>query len=111
MSIADISFFSALLAGALSFLSPCVLPLVPPYLCFITGASLEELVDHTVGRVLDRVTRLAQPLDHEARDFGVVFDEKETHRHALSRCPCPAARHAVHWRRAHDAICPTAAME
>ena len=33
----------ALLAGVLSFLSPCVLPLVPPYLCFITGTSLDEL--------------------------------------------------------------------
>lgn len=36
---------SALFAGAISFLSPCVLPLVPPYLCFITGASLDELSD------------------------------------------------------------------
>ena len=36
---------AALLAGAISFLSPCVLPLVPSYLCFITGASLDELTD------------------------------------------------------------------
>ncbi len=42
----DVSIGAALFAGAISFLSPCVLPLVPPYLCFITGASLEELVDH-----------------------------------------------------------------
>src|SRR5436190_8619066 len=34
---------AALLAGTISFLSPCVLPLVPSYLCFITGASLDEL--------------------------------------------------------------------
>lgn len=40
--IADISFFSALLAGALSFLSPCVLPLVPPYLCYMAGVSVED---------------------------------------------------------------------
>lgn len=40
--IADISFFSALLAGALSFLSPCVLPLVPPYLCYMAGVSMED---------------------------------------------------------------------
>jgi cytochrome c-type biogenesis protein len=39
----DVSFGAALLAGVISFLSPCVLPLVPPYLCFITGASLDEL--------------------------------------------------------------------
>jgi len=31
-------------AGALSFLSPCVLPLVPPYLCYLAGATLEDLV-------------------------------------------------------------------
>ena len=40
--IADISFLSALLAGALSFLSPCVLPLVPPYLCYMAGVSVED---------------------------------------------------------------------
>ncbi len=39
----EVSIGAAVLAGVISFLSPCVLPLVPPYLCFITGASLEEL--------------------------------------------------------------------
>lgn len=38
----DIGFASALGAGALSFLSPCVLPLVPPYLCYMAGVSVEE---------------------------------------------------------------------
>jgi cytochrome c-type biogenesis protein len=38
-----VSIIAALLAGALSFLSPCVLPLVPPYLCYITGTSLDDL--------------------------------------------------------------------
>ncbi len=33
----------ALTAGILSFLSPCVLPLVPSYLSFVTGMSLEDL--------------------------------------------------------------------
>jgi len=42
VSIADISFLTALLAGALSFLSPCVLPLVPPYLCYMAGISVEQ---------------------------------------------------------------------
>ena len=41
----DVSIGAALLAGVISFLSPCVLPLVPPYLCFITGTSLEELTE------------------------------------------------------------------
>ena len=42
MSIAEISLWSALLAGALSFLSPCVLPLVPPYLCYMAGISVDQ---------------------------------------------------------------------
>ncbi len=39
----ELGIFIALTAGVLSFLSPCVLPLVPSYLSFITGMSLEEL--------------------------------------------------------------------
>ena len=39
----EISFIGALVAGILSFLSPCVLPLVPPYLCFLGGVSLEQM--------------------------------------------------------------------
>ncbi|WP_062202606.1 cytochrome c biogenesis CcdA family protein [Aureimonas sp. AU12] len=39
----EISYPTALLAGALSFLSPCVLPLVPPYLCYMAGVSMEDL--------------------------------------------------------------------
>ncbi|MGH7482708.1 MAG: cytochrome c biogenesis CcdA family protein, partial [Longimicrobiales bacterium] len=39
----SVSFTVAVIAGVLSFLSPCVLPLVPSYLGFITGMSLEEL--------------------------------------------------------------------
>ncbi|AJY46879.1 cytochrome c biogenesis CcdA family protein [Martelella endophytica] len=42
MSFGDISFLTALFAGALSFLSPCVLPLVPPYLCYMAGISIDE---------------------------------------------------------------------
>lgn len=39
----DISFTLSFLAGVLSFLSPCVLPLVPAYVSFITGMSIDEL--------------------------------------------------------------------
>jgi cytochrome c-type biogenesis protein len=41
----NVSIVAALLAGMLSFLSPCVLPLVPPYLVYLTGTSLERLAD------------------------------------------------------------------
>jgi len=39
----DVSFPLAFLAGVLSFLSPCVLPLLPSYVSFITGVSFEDL--------------------------------------------------------------------
>jgi cytochrome c-type biogenesis protein len=39
----DISIFAAALAGLVSFLSPCVLPLVPPYLVYLAGTSLEQV--------------------------------------------------------------------
>ena len=43
MSGFDISYAGALGGGILSFVSPCVLPLVPAYLCFLSGTSLEQL--------------------------------------------------------------------
>src|SRR6202044_3091715 len=46
---------AAFFAGLISFLSPCVLPLVPGYLSLISGAGLEELKApqaHLMGRVM-----------------------------------------------------------
>ncbi|MFW2541700.1 cytochrome c biogenesis CcdA family protein [Primorskyibacter sp. 2E107] len=47
IEIIDASFlpaaFVALLAGLISFLSPCVLPVVPPYLAYMSGVSLAEM--------------------------------------------------------------------
>lgn len=41
--MSEISLFGAFIAGILSFLSPCVLPLVPAYLSFISGVSVDAL--------------------------------------------------------------------
>src|SRR6476620_1406680 len=41
--IHDVSIPAALIAGLISFLSPCVLPLVPPYLIYLTGATIEQV--------------------------------------------------------------------
>lgn len=46
----DISLPAAAAAGLISFLSPCVLPLAPPYLCYLAGASIESLADEGGGR-------------------------------------------------------------
>lgn len=51
----EVGFAGAVLAGLLSFLSPCVLPLVPPYLCFLSGASIEQLSRE--GEVPPAITR------------------------------------------------------
>ena len=40
----------ALFAGVISFLSPCVLPIVPPYLAYISGMALSDLTDKAQGR-------------------------------------------------------------
>jgi cytochrome c-type biogenesis protein len=39
----DVGFGQAALAGLLSFLSPCILPMVPFYLCYMAGTSMHEL--------------------------------------------------------------------
>jgi cytochrome c-type biogenesis protein len=43
--LTDVTILAALVAGMLSFLSPCVLPLVPPFLVYLTGTSLERFAD------------------------------------------------------------------
>lgn len=48
---ANVTLIAAFGAGLLSFVSPCVLPLVPPYLGFLTGASIEELTGEEMGRL------------------------------------------------------------
>jgi cytochrome c-type biogenesis protein len=45
----DVSVGAALLAGLLSFVSPCVLPIVPPYLAWLAGVSFDELRDEAPG--------------------------------------------------------------
>jgi len=49
----DVTHGGALIAGVLSFVSPCVLPLVPPYLCYLAGVSLDQLT----GQASETVAR------------------------------------------------------
>ena len=49
---AGIGLVAALLAGVVSFLSPCVLPLVPGYLSAVSGVSVDELDDASWRRVM-----------------------------------------------------------
>lgn len=43
MSLEAVNVLTAFIFGFFSFLSPCVLPLIPSYLCYITGISFEEM--------------------------------------------------------------------
>ena len=53
----NVTYVGALIAGLLSFLSPCVLPLVPPYLCFLGGTTFDQLTgeDETPSHVYKTV--------------------------------------------------------
>ena len=52
----DVNIFVAFTAGIFSFLSPCVLPLIPSYLSFISGVSLEEMrAAHFASHIRKRV--------------------------------------------------------
>ncbi|QSV45651.1 cytochrome c biogenesis CcdA family protein [Geobacter benzoatilyticus] len=43
MDTSNVSFFGAFIAGLFSFLSPCVLPLIPSFITYITGLSFSEI--------------------------------------------------------------------
>ena len=67
----DVTFLAALVAGLVSFLSPCVLPLVPPYLIFLAGTSLERFADQEPEPRVRRETVTAAALF--VLGFATVF--------------------------------------
>jgi len=67
----EITWIAVLIAGSLSFLSPCVLPLVPPYLCYMAGVSVEDLRNGKANHA--RTGRLGCAALAFILGFGVVF--------------------------------------
>jgi len=67
----DVTIAAAVAAGTLSFLSPCVLPLVPPYLVYLAGTSLERLADAEPTAAVKRDTIMASLLF--VAGFSTVF--------------------------------------
>lgn len=55
----DVSVPAAVLAGLISFLSPCVLPLVPPYLVYLTGATIEHVANDEGVRASKRAVMIS----------------------------------------------------
>jgi cytochrome c-type biogenesis protein len=68
---ADVTIPAALFAGLISFLSPCVLPLVPPYLVYLSGLSLERFAGAESEPAVRRETLLAALLF--VLGFSTVF--------------------------------------
>ena len=67
----NVTTLAALLAGMLSFLSPCVLPLVPPYLIYLTGTSIERFANAETNTRVRRETLAAALLF--VLGFSTVF--------------------------------------
>jgi cytochrome c-type biogenesis protein len=67
----DVTILAALIAGLVSFLSPCVLPLVPPYLVYLAGTSLERFADKEAEPRVKRETVTAALLF--VAGFSTVF--------------------------------------
>lgn len=51
----QVSWIIAFLAGVISFLSPCVLPLIPGYVSMVSKMSFDELTGETTGRKTGRI--------------------------------------------------------
>ncbi|MEP9348024.1 cytochrome c biogenesis protein CcdA [Xanthobacter sp. KR7-225] len=69
--MADVTLPAAFLAGFVSFASPCVLPLVPPYLAYLGGATLDELAGEEPVKAVARRAMLGALLF--VAGFSVVF--------------------------------------
>ena len=68
----EVGYAGAFAAGLLSFVSPCVLPLVPAYICFLGGASLDQLTaEEGVDSALARKVFVAAVAF--VLGFGTVF--------------------------------------
>ncbi|CDO47043.1 cytochrome C biogenesis protein [Bartonella henselae] len=71
--IVEISTVGVFFAGALSFLSPCVLPLVPPYLCYMAGIGIDDFrSEKHKGRVFIRWALLSSVIAF-VMGFTTVF--------------------------------------
>ncbi|MFZ2101744.1 MAG: cytochrome c biogenesis protein CcdA [Oricola sp.] len=67
----DIGFGAAFIAGLLSFVSPCVLPIVPPYLAYLAGVSFADL--QAVDMERERARRIILSAIAFVLGFSTVF--------------------------------------
>ena len=107
--IHDVSIPAALIAGLVSFLSPCVLPLVPPYLIYLTGATIEHVANDETDAASRRAVMISALMfvlgfstvfvalgasaayrKPDPRLVGAAFDRRR-HRHHLDGSAFPRA--------------------
>jgi cytochrome c-type biogenesis protein len=69
--IQNVSIPAAMIAGLVSFLSPCVLPLVPPYLIYLTGATIEHVANEETAASSRRAVMISALLF--VLGFSTVF--------------------------------------
>jgi cytochrome c-type biogenesis protein len=67
----NVPISAALVAGVLSFLSPCVLPLVPPYMIYLTGATIEHVANDEAAASSKRAVMISALLF--VLGFSTVF--------------------------------------
>ena len=94
----ELSIPIAFLAGIVSFLSPCVLPLVPGYISMLSGASIEELKNEASGALLRRVLR--NSLAFVSRVFRGLYDAGGLG-NVGGAVPAGSPGHLQHYRRHH----------
>ncbi|MBI4546523.1 MAG: redoxin domain-containing protein [Ignavibacteriae bacterium] len=71
MDTLNIGLLTALIAGVISFASPCVLPIVPGYLSFITGLGLHDLTDQEKRKTVLRTAAINSILF--VIGFSIIF--------------------------------------
>lgn len=54
----SVGIFTAFIAGVISFLSPCILPLIPGYISFISGVSIDEMKEFSNKKTVNRIVLL-----------------------------------------------------
>ncbi|MCK5611677.1 cytochrome c biogenesis protein CcdA [Candidatus Pacearchaeota archaeon] len=71
----NINFVLAFIAGVISFISPCILPVIPSYLSFIGGVSYDELADRKTSKwgILIKTLFFIAGFSIVFTTFGVVF--------------------------------------
>ena len=78
----DVSYWGAAVAGILSFFSPCILPIVPFYLCYMAGLSIHELNEEQeiAKGAKQRLIFVQGAVAREITDANAhfIFDQMET---------------------------------